>query len=374
MKLLINASGNLYGGGLQVAISFIYECKKIKSNEYHVFLSPNAQLHVECSNFPENFQFYRIPRLPFYRRQKYLSELESHVKPEVVFTPFGPTYWRPHVPHITGFALGHYIYMDSPYFRIMSIQDKLKLKLKKAIHFYYLKKEADVFISETDDVTQRIKRIFGEEKSYYTVSNTCGSQYFSPISNKDIKRLPPKKEREIRLLTVCKYYPHKNIEIIKEVIDKLTADDKSNLLFVLTISTEEYQKIFGDKYKNNVTTVGTIPPQECPSLYRECDIMFLPTLVECFSASYVEAMVMEKPILTSDLGFAHSICEDAALYFDPLNAVSIIKQIKEIKSSITTQEQLIEKGKNRSKFFPSASQRAEQYLDICENILSKQHQ
>lgn len=369
MKLLINASGNLYGGGLQVAISFIYECKKIKSNEYHVFLSPNAQLHVECSNFPENFQFYQIPQLPFYRRQKYLSELESHVKPEVVFTPFGPTYWRPHVPHITGFALGHYIYMDSPYFRIMSIQDKLKLKLKKAIHFYYLKKEADVYIGETTDVTQRIKKIFGKNKGYFTVSNTCGAQYFNPVSDKDIKRLPPKKEREIRLLTVCKYYPHKNIEIIKKVIDKLSPEDKSRISFILTISTEEYQKIFGEKYNDNVTTVGNVSPLKCPSLYRECDIMFLPTLVECFSASYVEAMVMGKPILTSDLGFAHSICEDAALYFDPLNTNSIIDRIKEINNSPIMKKQLIEKAKKRSKCFPTAQQRAEQYLKICKMSL-----
>ena len=44
--------------------------------------------------------------------------------------------------------------------------------------------------------------------------------------------------------------------------------------------------------------VGGVDIRECPSLYEQCDFMFLPTLLECFSASYAEAMKMRRPILT----------------------------------------------------------------------------
>lgn len=41
-------------------------------------------------------------------------------------------------------------------------------------------------------------------------------------------------------------------------------------------------------------------------------------------------MKMEKPIITSDLGFARSICQDAALYFKPRDARSAVEQIERL--------------------------------------------
>ena len=58
--------------------------------------------------------------------------------------------------------------------------------------------------------------------------------------------------------------------------------------------------------ENRIINVGPIKSAECPSLYSECDIMFFSTLLECFSASYAEAMIMKKPIITTDMGFAHT--------------------------------------------------------------------
>ena len=70
--------------------------------------------------------------------------------------------------------------------------------------------------------------------------------------------------------------------------------------------------------------------ENCPKLYNQADAMFLPTLLETFSASYPEAMKMERPILTSDLDFAKDICGDAALYFNPLDSYDIANKIKTI--------------------------------------------
>ncbi len=49
----------------------------------------------------------------------------------------------------------------------------------------------------------------------------------------------------------------------------------------------------------------------------------MPTLLECFSASYLEAMYMKKIIFTSDLPFAHTVCKDAAFYFAPHDVENI---------------------------------------------------
>ena len=52
--------------------------------------------------------------------------------------------------------------------------------------------------------------------------------------------------------------------------------------------------------------------------------LFIPTLVESFGLIYIEAMKYNCPILTSDRDFAHWICKDLAMYFDPLNEMSIV--------------------------------------------------
>lgn len=38
----------------------------------------------------------------------------------------------------------------------------------------------------------------------------------------------------------------------------------------------------------------------------------MPSLLECFTATYPEAMRMERPIVTTDLAFAQGLCGEAA--------------------------------------------------------------
>ena len=100
--------------------------------------------------------------------------------------------------------------------------------------------------------------------------------------------------------------------------------------------------------------------------------MFLPTLLECFSASYVEAMKMERPIITSDMGFAHTICEDATLYIDPINVEDIASKIIKLYNSKDLQNKLVENGLEKLKAFGSAEDRARNYLLLCENLLKQE--
>ncbi|MFK2341775.1 glycosyltransferase [Bacteroides fragilis] len=81
-----------------------------------------------------------------------------------------------------------------------------------------------------------------------------------------------------------------------------------------------------EEAKKSIVNLGIIDVSKCPQLYNECDALFLPTLLECFSANYVEAMKMRKPIVTSNLPFATNVCKNAALYFDPMNAHDIVEK------------------------------------------------
>ena len=185
------------------------------------------------------------------------------------------------------------------------------------------------------------------------------------------KQITEKKYGEFRLLTLSAYYIHKNIEIIKPVLALLSERLKEDIRFVLTLPDDTYELLFTKEEQKCIYNVGSVPMSECASLYEECDAMFLPTLLECFSASYPEAMAMGKPILTSDLGFARTVCADAALYFDPIDPSDISQKITRISQDAMLKSKLIGLGASRLQVFGSPQSRAKSYIEICKDLIAQ---
>ena len=366
MNLLINISNNLAGGGLQVALSFLEECKNISNNAYHVFLGKNTSKQVNIDEFPNNFIFYQIPRLKIWQFQKILKSLEKQIKPDCVFTVFGPSYWKPRKPHLMGYARGYYIYSDYSYFKYASLLYNIKIKIKGMFRLLIFKNNADYFVTETEDAKNRLMKIM-KTKKIYVVSNTCADHYYDYKNYAN--KLPERKSSEIRLITITGYYKHKNLESIPLVIYELKKRNIENIKFVLTLNNNDLKKVVPRECREYIYNIGPVPSIECPSLYKECDILYLPTLLEIFSASYPEAMAMEMPILTSDLGFAHSVCKNAALYFNPFSTKDIADKIELLINDNELKLKLINNGKMRLKNFGTAKDRAKKYLHICEEMM-----
>jgi glycosyltransferase involved in cell wall biosynthesis len=373
MKLLINTAAMRFGGAVQVALSFINECKSFTHHEYHILLGKGVGKSLKKADFPPNFYFYDYNPGPISlwmipSMAKQLSKYEEEIKPDCVVTTSGPSYWHTKAPHLIGYNLPLYIYTESPYLKILTFKSKLRMFVKRKLHFWYFRRDASAYIVQTDDVNKRVRKALGSEK-VYTVSNTHNGFYGSP--KQFANKLPFKIKGEIRFLTLTSYYSHKNLEIIPLLSDELKKRSIHNIKFVLTIDDQSYEKIFGKNYLNDVVTLGAVKPEECPSLYQECDIMFLPTLAECFSASYPEAMVMKKPIITTDLGFARDICGNAAVYYEPMNPVAAADAIEKLINDKALQERLIENGLKRVTHFDTAKGRAKKILEICTGLANK---
>lgn len=374
---IINCSSVDRGGSVQVGESLLREFStNARSEPFFAFLSPGLadiaeNLDSDIGNVIVHDRRPAQGLSSFLAFSRNSSAIEKASGPRFVLTSSGPAYWRPAAPHVIGYNLPHYIYPESPYFRSIGLKERLKWFAKGQVIRYFFKRDGDAYIVQTDDVKDRLERWLGRGH-IYTVPNTCSSVYLNPLSFPS--RLPKKKNGVVRLLTVSAYYPHKNLEIIRDVVDAMREAGVGGIEFVLTLPQDIYECMFGESYRDVVTTVGSVPPEECPSLYSECDFMFLPTLLECFSASYPEAMAMKKPILTSDLGFARSICKSAALYFDPMNASDILNEIIRLKDSKRIQQELIQNGLERLKSFPSATERARRYLEICEETRERLNQ
>lgn len=370
MRIVINTAHQRFGGAVQVALSFIHECIHFTEHEYHVWLGAGVGNNIDTSIFPNNFHFYRFQFGPIGFReirkiQNTLRPYELKIKPDVIISTSGPTYYHSIAPQIAGFNLPYHIYPESPFIKELTIPKKIKFWLRKQIHYYLFKRDAIAILVQTDDVNVRVQKALGI-KDVYTVTNN--HSHFYTISNKQtVKKLPAKVENEFRWLTLTSYYPHKNLEIIPKIADLLSTNGLTNIKFVMTLKDIDFKKYIGSS--DLILNAGPVAPSECPDLYRECDGMFLPTLAECFSASYPEAMIMQKPIITTDFGFSRSICGEAALYYTPKNEIEALDRILKVVASKELQQELVQNGIKELKKFVTARERAQKYLEICKRYI-----
>jgi glycosyltransferase involved in cell wall biosynthesis len=362
MKLIINTVNLQIGGAFQRSVSFLNELKEIGKDEYHIFYNENIGKQVNISSFPENFSFYFFANSPSslkHRKKiiKEFDEIQDKVNPDVVFSFVGPCYWKAKCPHLVGFGIPHIVYDDYDYVKKYSLKVKLEMLYKK----YWTKKEADFYVVQTEDVRVRLaNRIKVDKSKIFLVSNGIGVQYKGVVP----KFRPQNKIK--KLLMISTFRPSKNFEIINDVIPYLEKD-KFDYEFHITIRDEDYQRVFKGKEKW-VKNHGHVLAKDCPALYNVCDAMFLPAHLECFSASYPEAMKMERPILTGNLSFAQTVCKDAALYFDNLNSKDVAEKISLLFHDNEVYDNLVKKGKDRLLAFDDSKGQAIKYLKICKEL------
>lgn len=370
MKIIVNCSSLKTGGALQVGLSFLNEIINNKDHEFYVVLSDELEEQLNKDLFSKRFKFYNYSIRPtianaLFGFDSYLSSLEKKISPDVVFSVFGPTYWKPKSKHIVGYAKPQYIYKsETPFFDKISFLNKIKLWCKGKLHIHDFNNFASEYITESPDVSKKLRQIL-KSGVVHTVTNNSSRIYGTRglwEENINLKSFDG-----ITLLTISANYPHKNLNIIPKVVSFLRcANPNFKFRFILSIEENELGDI-SEEQKKHIIFLGKVNVNECPNLYSQSDIMFLPTLLECFSASYPEAMKMEVPIITSDLSFARGICEDAAYYVDPLSPKEIGEAIVKVSSDNTLQKKLIDSGRKQLKKFDTPEQRAKKYLQIIEN-------
>jgi len=267
---------------------------------------------------------------------------------------------------VAGFNIPHFVYPESPYFNKISLKKRLVWSLKKQFNLFF-DRRSDAIVVQTDDVKERLEKLI-PNVPIHTVSNTINGAFLNGESHP--AKLPPKKENEYRLLTVSSYYPHKNLDIIFPVLKQLEKQGRHEIRFLLTLPEKNFREFSEDYSGDQIYNVGPVPISEVPSLYDECDIMFLPTLLECFSASYAEAMAKEKPILTSDLGFAHTVCGDAAVYFNPTDPADIADKIIYLSDNPEIRAKLVQAGKRALSQLNTPKERAEKFIEIGKELVN----
>ena len=371
--IMVNASNLKVGGGLQVADSV---CRELYKYPQHRFTVVYDKALADCAKAIGQYDNvetveYETPidlKTVLTGRDKFLDTLVKDKGIDAVLTVFGPSRWVPRVPHLSGFARPHLVLPESPFWKQIPYKRVLYVKLKLFMLKCSLAKCAENYFTENPLITERFQSLFPRKK-VFTVTNNANQVFQKPESWDRSIELP--KFDGITMLTVAANYPHKNLPIIipaSRYLEEHYPDLKFR--FVLTVREQDLPDA-DECAKRHIVFLGPVKIDQVPYLYEQSEIMFLPTLLECFSASYAEAMVMKKPILTTDLVFARGLCGDAAFYYDAVSPSAIGDAIVHLSEDNALWKRLVANGLKQLQRFDTFEQRAEKLIKIIEEIVEK---
>jgi glycosyltransferase involved in cell wall biosynthesis len=375
MKILLNTTTLAIGGALQLATSLVVQALRDPLDiDWHFAMS--AEVYDQVRRFqgdqiPHSVVFEETPAKSRQARRE-LQTLETSLRPDCVFTPYGPAYVQFHAPHLLGAANPWVAHADHHAYRIMGFpREGLQTFLLSIYRGYWFRK-AEMLVVETSYVREGYAKRIGVPLSRIAVvENTCGQHY---LDRQSVRPRPDPAER-IRILCFAAPHKHKRVEIVPLVAKELSAKrPKLEFEFVTTIderapllkSMRDSAQALG--VANFIQNIGPVPIAKGPDLYDSCHICFLPTVLECFSATYPEAMAMGVPIVTTDLGFLRDVCREAALYFPPDNAARAADCIIEVLESPAVWDRLTQTGKYVLRGLPTASQKYRQYVELLRQL------
>lgn len=365
MNILINASNLHAGGGVQVATSFIKELSKdsFKPYLYNILVSSSVHRNLQSKNFDESlFKSYEI----FDSKGLVHSLFFSYKKLkgfDTVFSVFGAVYVFPRLKnHIVGFAdpwianpKNEVFYKYSNFTKLITT---IKLSIKK---FFFL--NCDHLIVELPHVRDALMSDkLLSNKNISVVENAISEIFFKPNEWLPIN-LNINLNADMTLGFLGRSYEHKNLKILIDVNEVLIGKYNLRCNFIFTL-TESEMEVNNFNEIPNFFSSGSITVNQCPSFYELIDALIFPSLLECFSVTPLEAMIMKKKVIASNRKFIRDVCQDHALYFDPLNPNNIADVIYHYFLDVNDNSLKIEKAYSHAIGFSSANERAQKYIEI----------
>ncbi len=361
---------------MQVASSFILELSRMVdrliSCRIYIYASSSVDKNLSESGFDKNFCYnYTIINTKGIQSLKH-KNANIFYGFDLVFTIFGPLYVLPPIKnHIIGFAQSWIIYPNNETNLKISLGLKIKLRIKFLIQWWFFK-HADRLIVELQHVKNGLIASKKFPANRIDIAHNCVSAIFfdsklwSPLP---IEIIPQKNVVTIGLIS--RDYPHKNLDFFIPVAKYLKKISTINYRFYVTLTLEEWASR-SKEFKENVTNIGPLTISQCPTFYRSMDAVLFPSLLESFSASPLESMVMKRPLFASDRGFVRDCCGENALYFDPLNSQQAALKVDEWFSK--TDENIrsihIEKAYRHVMSLPKSTDRSMTYITIINNQLT----
>ncbi len=286
---------------------------------------------------------------------------------DLIFTPMGAGPVRASVPTVIGWHDSTVAYPESA----MWHRSRLRFRAYESARQAYARlaaRRATSICVQTETMAERLGRAWGLPRSRFRIVPNGPSEF---LAHEQPVLEEPEPGRRV-VLVIGEPKPSKNFQIVPAVADALEQLGAGDVDIVLTLERDApFMAPFVEALSNrrgsqvSIELIGRIPHAALAKLYRKAAVVLLPSLLESFSATYVEAMHFGVPLVTSDLDFARDICGPAALYADPLDPSALAARIHEVLSDADARARLRRAGFARVRTLPDWETRFGLYRDAC---------
>ena len=325
----------------------------------------------ECGNY------YVFPTQPDFRHsykqvKKELRSLEQRLKPDVIYSITAPCYFTFETKEVMRFTNPWVTHPNKFSWASMSLANRLKTRLY-CLNQRRMMRKVSFFVTQTETTKQGIIRITGVPSENVKVVNNVLPQVFKSLS-----RSPkPQDGNWIDVACVGAPVPHKNFDILPAVVKEMKEIGVDNVRFHVTIPAgnpllNKYRKELGlDGLSDRIISHGRCSQIELAEMYRGCQLCFLPTLLEVFSASTLEAMNFRLPVVATDFDFNREVMDDSCLYYEPMNAKDAARQIKRYVEEEALCEVMRQKMDKRLNLFSDYDKHFNDILGFLKEVASK---
>jgi glycosyltransferase involved in cell wall biosynthesis len=363
LRIAVLAHGLVRAGGLSVGRNMLAALGRVAPQHRYLVTAPSdrgyeaivgampqAELHV--------FGFRRqlVKRLMAERRA--IRPLVRDFAPDVLLDLNSHGTIHPPCPQAILLHRPHYCYPPH-HWRADTLRNKLLFR-HHIRHFARALRETDLLLCQTPVMERRARERYGYTGRTSLCPNVVSTDTMASTEVTDMPEALRRLGGRPFLFCLTSYYAHKNLDVFIPMAER-HGDLLGDTAIVTTVSPSDHPRArrFLERIErlgltDRIINVGRIEQRELAAWYRRSRGLILPTLLESFSGTYVEAMHFGAPIVTSDLDFAREVCREAALYFDPWDPESIARAIRRLLDDEGLAGRLVAAGRQRLADFPTS--------------------
>ncbi|WP_300792644.1 glycosyltransferase [uncultured Bacteroides sp.] len=347
MKILINSisAKKESGGAFQIAINFILKSLEHNDVEWYYIVSQDVDevIGEKFNSLKGKHYFVYITQPDFLgsymKVKKEVAVLEKQIKPDLIYSVTAPSYFTFKTKEVMRYTNPWVTHPNKYSWSTYSFTSKIRQYLY-CLNQKKMMKAAYAFITQTETTKNGIIRVTGVSSDRVCVVNNVLPEAFKTMDTSPIYD-----NEWINIACIGSPHLHKNFDILPKLIIELEKNGVRNVCFHTTIPLDSpmikkvvipLEKVGMSKHINNH---GRVSQKELNEIYRRCQFCFIPTLLEVFSASTIEAMYYSLPIVATDFDFNKDVLQDSCLYYEPQNAADAAKKFVTLIANKKIQEE-----------------------------------
>lgn len=357
MRIAVNtiSTKKISGGAYQIAYNFLLETLKYQGEIDWYYLTSKDVDEAVGKEFEAMIgkRYFVFPTQPdfkgsYKRVKRELAKWEYKYRPDVIYTISSPCYFSFKTPEVMRFANAWVTNPNEYAWQALPLKDWLRMKLYR-INQLRMLRNARYIITQSETVGKGLVKTLGLPSNNVKVVPNVLPKIFQSLEA--VKALD---KNCIDIACVAAPFPHKNLIIIPKVLKALKENyGMTNIRVHLTIPENDttLKVIVSESasygLQGCIVNHGRCSQKQLSEIYNICSICFLPTLLETFSATSLEAMYFGLCLVATDFAFNREIIKDAGLYYKPVDAEDAADKIHHLISDDRLQETLSERMKER---------------------------